>query len=105
MVRSSVSALGRLAAWTTPDILVAFPFALPGVLVDGVVPRAALLGVVGAVAVCAGRFVCGTLVGGFGPKNLAQSKITTRDSSEATTIRSSCVSLNFFCGSLTNAPR
>jgi hypothetical protein len=68
---------------------------------DGV-PRVLLPGVAGAV--CSGRLACGTFVGGLGPKYLAQSKITTSDSSEAATMRSSCVNLNFFCGSLKNAP-
>src|SRR6267378_2878453 len=103
MVRSSVSALGGIAACATPDMLVPGAFE-PGVfLVDGDgalgVP---LPGVAGAV--CAGRFACGKFVGGLGPKYLAQSKITTSDRSEATTMRSSCVNLNFFRGSLTNAP-
>src|ERR1700741_4828746 len=103
MVRSSVSALGRVAACTTPDILEAGAFELgallsPGEAAVGVLPP----GVAGAV--CAGRFACGKFAGGLGPKNLAHSKITTSDSSEATTMRSSCVNLNFVCGSLTNAP-
>src|SRR5689334_5520982 len=65
-------------------------------------PAAPVPGLAGAV--CAGRLACGTFAGGFGPKYLAQSRITTSDRSEATTIRSSCVNLNFFCGSFTNAP-
>jgi hypothetical protein len=84
-------------------MLVAGPFE-PGVLLaKGEVPLGVLLpGVAGAV--CAGRLACGKFVGGLGPKYLAQSRITTSDRSEATTMRSSCVNLNFFCGSLTNAP-
>src|SRR5258706_8995067 len=103
MVRSSASALGGVAAWATPDMLVAGAFD-PGVLLaDGDGALGVLLpGVAGAV--CAGRLACGKFVGGLGPKYLAQSKITTSDRSEATTMRSSFVSLNFFSGSLTNSP-
>src|ERR1700730_66801 len=103
MVRSSVSALGGVAAWATPDILVAGAFE-PGVLLaDGDAVLGVLLpGVAGAV--CAGRLACGKFVGGLGPKYLAQSRITTSDRSEATTMRNSCVNLTVFCGSLKNWP-
>src|SRR6266481_4520328 len=105
MVRSSVSAFGAIAAFGAADTLVAGrlvpgEFVLGGVTVAGLPLTAP--GVAGAV--CAGRLPCGGTAGGFGPKNLAHARITTSDKSEATTMRSSCVSLNFFCGSLTNAP-
>src|SRR4051794_14865022 len=103
MVRSSVSALGGVAACATPDMLALAAFEPGTVLPEGGAAFGVLLPCV-AGAVCAGRLVCGGFVGSLGPKNLAQTKITTSDSSEATTMRSSCVSLNFFCGSLTNAP-
>src|ERR1700720_3200644 len=103
MVRSSASALGGVAACDTPDTLVAVPFEPGAPLVDGAVALGVLLpGVAGAV--CTGRLACGRFVGGLGPKNLAQSRITTSERSEATTMRSSCVNLNFFSGSLKNGP-
>src|SRR3984893_19430462 len=102
-VRSSASALGGVAGCDTPDTLVPGAFE-PGVLlVGGAAAFGVLLpGVAGAV--CAGRFACGRFVGGLGPKNLAQSRITTSERSEATTMRSSCVNLDFFSGSLKNGP-
>src|SRR4029077_15782835 len=104
MVRSCVSAFGGIAACATSETLLAAPLEDEALVVEGAV-GAPLPGVVTAGAVCAGRLACGRFVGGFGPKNLAHAKITTRDRSEATTMRSSCVNLNFFSGSVTNAPR
>src|SRR5260221_8972773 len=105
MVRSCASLLGGMAAWATLDILVIVPLEGAALLVDGVAALGGPLpGVVGAGVVCAGRLPCGR-IGGFGPKNFAHHQITTSDNSEATTISSSCVKLNFFCGSLTNSPR
>src|SRR6267143_6374989 len=103
MVRSCVSAFGGIAACATPDTLVIVPLAAAVPLVVGLAELG--LPFPGVTrAVCAGRLPCGRTGGGLGAKNLAQAKITIRDNSEATTMRSSCVSLNFFCGSLTNAP-
>jgi hypothetical protein len=61
-------------------------------------------GLVLAGAVSVGLLACGGMEGGFGAKYLAQSKITTMDSSEASTMRTSWLSLLFFNGSLTNGP-
>src|ERR1700687_1833346 len=104
MVRSCVSPFGGMAASATPDALavVALEAAVP-VVAEPAELGVLLPGIEGGV--CAGRLACGRVGGGLGPKNVAQAKITTRDSSEATTIRSSCVNLNFFSGSVTNAPR
>jgi hypothetical protein len=54
--------------------------------------------------VAAGLLACGGIGGGYGAKNLAQSKITAIDSSDASTMRISWLSLLVFCGSLTNGP-
>src|SRR5229473_8225695 len=104
MVRSCVSAFVGIAACATSETLLAAPLEDDALVVEGTV-GAPLPGPVTAGAVCAGRLACGRFVGGFGPKNLAHARITTRDRSEATTMRSSCVNLNFFSGSVTNAPR
>src|SRR5258708_19792564 len=94
-----------MAAWATPDILVIVPLEGAALLVDGVAALGVPLpGVVGAGAVCAGRLPCGRFVGGFGPKNLAHSKITTSDNSEATTMPSSPLNFNFSSASLTHSP-
>jgi hypothetical protein len=58
----------------------------------------------GAGEVTGGLLACGGTAGGFGAKYLAQSKITTIDSSDASTMRISWLSLLVFCGSLTNGP-
>src|SRR5882672_2448933 len=105
MVRSSVSAFGAIAAFGAADTLVAGRLVPAELVLGGVTGTWLPLpgpGVAGAV--WAGRLPCGVTAGGFGPKNLAHARITTSERSDATTMRSSCVSLNFFCGSLTNAP-
>src|ERR1700688_1059296 len=103
MVRSCVSPFGGIAASATPEAR-DVPLEVAGLVVREPAELGALApGLAGAV--CAGRLACGRFVGGFGPKNFAQARITTSDRSEATTMRSSCVNLNFFSGSVTNAPR
>src|SRR2546427_3383038 len=102
MVRSCVSALTGMVTAGTPEIAVAGAREGPPVLGAGGVVTEVFPGAAGAV--CAGRLVCGGTAGGFGPKYFAQSKITAIDSSDATTMRSSCDNLLFVCGSLTNGP-
>ena len=87
MVRSCESAVGGTAGVVAAEIFAGTAAA------DGAVRGAALPGV--AVETCAGRFSCGGLTGGFGPKNFAQSKITAMDKSEATRMRNSGVNLSF----------
>src|SRR5579862_5163485 len=57
-----------------------------------------------AGAVGAGRFVSSGLIGGFGPKYFAQTRMTPIDSNDATRIRNSGVNLSFCPGTLTAAP-
>src|SRR5260370_17992726 len=104
MVGSCVSTFVGIEVSATPDAFVVVPLeaAVP-VLAELAELGLLVLGIAGAV--CTGRLPSGGTVVGLGPKNLAQARITTRDKSEATTMRSSCVNLNFFSGSLTNAPR
>ena len=71
---------------------------------DGGDPFARLDQFAVAGEVTAGLVACGGTAGGFGAKYLAQSKITAIDSSDASTMRISWLSLLFFCGSLTNGP-
>src|SRR5260370_19939615 len=92
MVRSCVSPLGGMFAAGTAEIPVAGlrgAVALCGA--EGLeVPG---LGVAGAVS--ARLFACGRMESGFGAKYLAQSKNTTIGSSQASTIRTSWLSLLF----------
>src|SRR6266436_1605054 len=104
MVRSCVSPFGGIAASATPEALAIAPLEVDAPVVAEPAELAGLVpGTAGAA--CPGRLACGSFVGGFGPKNFAHAKITTRERSEATTMRNSCVNLNFFSGSVTNAPR
>src|SRR5258708_10003111 len=87
MVRSCESAVGRTTGAVAAEIFAGTADAL------GEFAGAAFPGV--AVETCAGWFSCGGLTGGFGPKNLAQSKITALGKSEATKMRHSSVHLSF----------
>src|SRR5579859_7239715 len=98
MVRSWLSAFGGVAGLVEAEIVV--PAGVAALL-----GATGLDGVAAAGEICAGRLPGGGVIGGLGPKNLAHNRITTRERSEATTMRSSCVSLKPFCGSLKNAPR
>src|SRR5882757_3274536 len=106
MVRSCESAVGRTTGAVAAEIFAGTAGAL------GAFAGAAFPGV--AVETCAGWFSRGGLAGGFGPKNLAQSKITAMDKSDATRMRNSGVNLSFdfpsggnlfIGGVLTIAPR
>lgn len=57
-----------------------------------------------AGAVSAGRFACGGRSGGFGPKYLAQARMTPMESSDATRMRNSGVNLSFCPGTFKSAP-
>jgi hypothetical protein len=109
IVRSCVSVFGGIAAALGGEIAVAFPAGngAPDLVEEGEVATVegeVVAEVVEAGAVTAGLFACGKFAGGFGAKNLAQSKITAIDSIDAISMRNSDESSFFFSGALTNGP-
>src|ERR1700739_1529130 len=88
MVRSCVSAVGFAGE-------AAFTVVFKGGMVGALATAGVELGPGVAGALTAGWFSCGGRVGAFGPKNLAQSRITPIESNDATRMRSSGVNLSF----------